>query len=168
MLIVLAGLPGTGKTTVAQELAFRLRAIHLRIDSIEQAIRDSSACPAPVELADAGYRSAYAIAGDNLRLGQTVIADSVNPIALTRDAWMDVGTRAGVRVIEVEIICSDVAEHRRRVETRAPTVAGLKLPTWAEVERRDYHPWTRHRLVIDTATHRPDDAAAMIITTINS
>ncbi|HEY6734138.1 MAG TPA: AAA family ATPase, partial [Roseiarcus sp.] len=41
MLIVFAGLPGTGKSSVARELAGKLDAVWLRIDSIEQAIRDS-------------------------------------------------------------------------------------------------------------------------------
>jgi predicted kinase len=41
VLIILAGLPGTGKTTIARLLARRLGAVHVRIDSIEQAIRDS-------------------------------------------------------------------------------------------------------------------------------
>ncbi len=40
MLIALGGLPGTGKTTIARELARQLGAVHLRIDSIEQALRD--------------------------------------------------------------------------------------------------------------------------------
>src|SRR5438034_7561356 len=42
---------------------------------------------------DTGYRVAYAIAEDNLRLGRTVISDSVNPIQLSRDAWIDVAHR---------------------------------------------------------------------------
>jgi predicted kinase len=37
MLVVLSGLPGVGKTTIAPELARSLPAVHLRIDSIEQA-----------------------------------------------------------------------------------------------------------------------------------
>lgn len=41
MLIILGGLPGAGKTTIARELALRLGAVHIRIDSIEQATRDS-------------------------------------------------------------------------------------------------------------------------------
>lgn len=52
-----------------------------------------------LRLDDAGYRVAYALADDNLRLGRTVIADSVNPIGLTRDAWLSVADRAQVTAV---------------------------------------------------------------------
>jgi predicted kinase len=41
MLIVFSGLPGVGKTTIARELACSLAAVYLRIDSIEQALRQA-------------------------------------------------------------------------------------------------------------------------------
>src|SRR5438034_9989346 len=87
---------------------------------------------------DTGYRVAYAIAEDNLRLGRTVISDSVNPIQLSRDAWIDVAHRAQVRAAEVEVICSDPQQHRQRVETRSADINGLRLPTWEEVISRQY------------------------------
>jgi predicted kinase len=82
MLIIFGGLPGVGKTTIARDLARQLGAVHVRIDSIEQAILDSGMAGSPLN--DAGYRVAYAVAGDNLRVGGTLIADSVNPIAISR------------------------------------------------------------------------------------
>jgi hypothetical protein len=30
-------------------------------------------------------------------------------------------------------------------------IAGLRLPMWPEVAGRDYQPWVRERIVIDTA-----------------
>jgi predicted kinase len=156
MLIVIGGLPGTGKTTIARELARQIDAVHIRIDSIEQAIRDSGLLGQSMD--DAGYRVGYAVAEDNLRLGRTVIADSVNPLAVTRDAWLAVAKRAGVSAIEIEIACSDAVEHRQRVETRVSDIAGLRLPAWQEVVTRDYERWNRDRLVIDTAGQSVDQS----------
>ncbi|MEQ1864107.1 MAG: AAA family ATPase [Micropepsaceae bacterium] len=161
MLVILSGLPGTGKTTIARELARKLGAVHLRIDTIEQALRDKG-----LTVVDEGYRVAYALAEDNLRLGLTVIADSVNPLQLTREAWRDVASRAGTRSIDVEIICSDEAEHRRRVETREADIANHQLPTWDDVIAREYHAWSQHRLIVDTVHMNLKQASDLIVSTL--
>lgn len=159
-LIAFAGLPGSGKSSIARGLAKEIGAVWLRIDSIEQAIKESGVVPGSID--DAGYRAAYAVAQDNLRLGLDVIGDSVNPWMLTRNAWRDAGLRAGARVVEVETICTDVEAHRRRVETRASEVPGLTLPDWQAVLGRDYHPWDRDHLTIDT-TDRSINACIKLI-----
>jgi predicted kinase len=148
-LIIFGGLPGTGKTTLARMLAEQLEALYLRIDTIEQALRGSQALTGPVY--DAGYRAAYAIASENLRLGRTVIADSVNPLKITRDAWRAIGTGIDARVFEIEVVCSNITEHRRRVESRQPDIAGFSLPTWQEISVREYQTWGRAHIVLDTA-----------------
>jgi predicted kinase len=150
MLIVFGGLPGVGKTTTARELARQLVAVYLRIDTIEQAIRDSGMLTGPLN--DVGYRVGYAVAEDNLLLGRTVIADSVNPLRRARDAWVAVASRTGVNAAEVEITCSDLQAHRRRVEARPADISGLRLPTWEDVVSREYEPWNRKHIVIDTST----------------
>ncbi|HEY2253155.1 MAG TPA: AAA family ATPase [Planctomycetaceae bacterium] len=149
MLIVFGGLPGTGKTTLARELARRLVAIYLRIDTVEQAIIRSGLLTDP---GPAGYFACYSIAADNLGLGLTVIADSVNPLAVTRDAWVDVAKSAGTPFLEIEVICSEPTELRRRVESRNADIAGHNLPTWQDVVDHEYEPWAREHIVIDTAT----------------
>jgi predicted kinase len=160
MLIVFGGLPGSGKSSIACQLARETGAMWLRIDSIEQAIRESGVVPGSI--GDAGYRAAYAIAADNLRLGCDVIADSVNGWSVTRNAWRDAGVRAGAQLIEVEIICSDLEEHRRRVETRDSEVPRLILPAWQAVIERDYEPWDRDHLTIDTAVRSVEDCARLV------
>ena len=66
-----------------------------------------AAPPGHKTIDDAGYGVAYVIAEDNLRMGRTVVADCVNPIQITRDAWIGVANRAQARTVEVEIVCSD-------------------------------------------------------------
>ncbi len=146
MLLIFGGLPGVGKTAVAAGLARAIGAVHLRIDSIEQALRNSDV---PISGPE-GYVVAYAVAEDNLRLGHTVIADSVNPVEVTRDAWRGVARRAGKPCIEIEIVCLNEAEHQRRVESRSADIAGHQLPTWQQVCDRNYDPWDAG-IVIDTA-----------------
>jgi predicted kinase len=148
-LIVFAGLPGTGKSTIAGALAKEIGAVWLRVDSVEQAIRESGVTLGTLD--DAGYRALYAVAQDNLGLGHDVIGDSVNPWMLSRNAWRDTGLRAGAEVVEVEIVCTDLEEHRRRIETRASDMPGLVLPDWDAVIRRDYRLWDRGHVTIDTA-----------------
>jgi predicted kinase len=161
MLIVFGGLPGTGKSTIARLLAERLKAAYLRVDSIEQALRGCGTLPAGV--VTEGYAVAYRVGEDSLRAGGTVIADSVNPLAVTRDAWVAVANRAAVPVVEVEVVCSDRDEHRRRVESRTSDVPGLVLPTWNDVRRREYAAWQRPRIVLDTASRGAAELVEVVL-----
>ena len=158
MLFIFAGLPASGKTTLAEQLAADLKAVHLRIDTIEQALRDL--CDFQVE--GEGYRLAYRVAADNLRLGLSVVADSCNPIELTRREWEGVALAEGAEFVNVEIICSDSVEHRHRVASRANTVRNMPLPTWDDIVAREYHSWSVPRITIDTAGSSPDESYAQL------
>jgi predicted kinase len=162
MLIVIGGLPGTGKTSLARGLARALDAVHVRIDTIEQALR--SATMDSDALGAAGYVVGYGVAADNLALGLSVVADAVNPLPSTRVAWREVGERAAVAVVEVEVVCSDVTEHRRRVESRSADIPGLKLPAWDEVQARTYESWPGTHLVIDTAHQSVEEGVTALHT----
>ena len=136
MLIALGGLPGVGKSTLAASLTRQTRAVHLRIDTIEQAMRNAGFTVNGPE----GYLAARDLAEDNLRLSHTVVVDSVNPPTITRDYWRDTAERL----------------HRQRVESRVTDIPGLILPTWQQVVDRSYEPWpTAH--VVDTAGRTPED-----------
>jgi hypothetical protein len=67
-----------------------------------------------------------------------------------------------VAALEIEIVCSDRVEHRRRVESREPDIAGHTLPTWQDVVERDYRAWDRERLVVDTAASDISDGVRRI------
>jgi predicted kinase len=145
-LIVFGGLPGTGKTTVSRELTRRLAATHLRIDTIEQTVRVASHTVGAM-----GYVVANALAAENLELGRNVVADCVNPVLASRFGWRQTALQKSACIVEIELVCSDLVLHRLRVETRTSDISGFKLPTWDEVVNRDYEPWDREHLVLDTA-----------------
>lgn len=149
MLIILCGLPGTGKTTISKAVARHIGAVHIRVDSIETGLKNSTLQIDPIE--DAGYMAAFAVALDNLRLGHAVIADSVNPIPLTQQAWKEVGERANVACVEVEFACTDAKEHRARIEDRKPDLPNHTLPSWDQVQSRDYQAPRNSDIVIETS-----------------
>lgn len=121
LLIVFSGLPGTGKTTLSKALAARLCAVYLRIDSIEQAMMAAGAG----QIGPAGYAVANAIAKDNLLLGRSIVADCVNPVRDSRIGWRNVAAQKSARLIDILLHCSDIAEHRHRVEGRAADISGM-------------------------------------------
>jgi predicted kinase len=160
VLVVVGGLPAVGKTTIAAALARQVGAAFLRVDSIEQAILRATSLVQP--LGPVGYVVGYALAGDQLRNGLSVVADSVNPLDLTREAWRETGLSQGASVVEVEVICSDPVEHRRRAERRTVDITDLRLPTWQEIVEREYHAWDRTHLVLDTTVTSVQDCVATI------
>ena len=72
--------------------------------------------------------------------------------------WEGVAQAENVEFVNVEVICSDSAEHRRRVESRATSVPNLKLSTWDQVLAREYHAWSVPRITIDTAGRPPESS----------
>jgi predicted kinase len=162
-LIEFSGLPGTGKSTLAHQLALRTGAVLLRIDEIEAAMRRNNLTPDQTGVA--AYSVAHDLAASHLRRGLTVIADAVNPVEAARAGWRDLARDCGAHHEIVETHCPDAAEHRRRVEQRAAShgsdLPGWRYPTWPEVQHRaeEYQPRTDKRLIVDTngpldASHR--------------
>ena len=160
MLVVLSGLPGTGKITIGKLLAAKRSGTYVRVDEIEHALRRATGLSH--DIGPAGYIVAFAIAASNLKLGNLVIADSVNPVPESRQGWRDTARGAAVRFVEVEVICSDEREHEHRVVTRTTDIAGFTPPSWSSVKAHNYAPWISPRLVVDTALLSPAAALAEV------
>lgn len=164
VLFIFSGLPASGKTTLGKMLARQLNAAYLRIDTVEQGLRDL--CNFKVE--GEGYRLSYRIAKDNLELGTSVVADSCNTITLTRKEWEETALTANARFVNIEISCSDKPQHRARVEGRANSIQNLKLPNWEKVENRHYEQWQEQEnvLKIDTAGQTPAESFEILLSAL--
>ncbi|WP_460599921.1 2-C-methyl-D-erythritol 4-phosphate cytidylyltransferase [Flexivirga lutea] len=159
-LIVLGGLPGTGKTSLARALARRIPLAHLRVDTVEGTLVHTGLVDRVT--GPEGYAVSFRVAGDQLAVGLSVVADTVNPLPETRDWWRDVAAQHGARVVEVELECSDAAVHESRVSERVSDIPGLTVPTWQQVLDREYLPWSPD-LRLDSATAGPDQLAEIVI-----
>lgn len=160
-LIILTGLPGTGKTTLARLLGRRLPALHLRIDAIETALKTCSLRMHRID--DAGYAAAMAVARDALAGGFDVIADCVNPDATCRQLWRTVARDGGHQGVLVALRCTDPVQHRLRIETRGPDLPGLVLPDWSEVENRVYAAPDDADIVLESAGISPETLAEQVV-----
>ncbi|MEE6264859.1 AAA family ATPase [Streptomyces diastatochromogenes] len=163
MLIAMAGLPGAGKSSVAEALGRKLAAPVVSVDPIEAAMwRAGVARDQPTGLA--AYVVAEAVADGVLGMGQTVIVDAVNAVEAAREQWRSLADRRGVPVVFIEVVCSDPLVHRHRLENRSRGIEGFAEPTWEVVERlrEEFASWADHRLVLDTMTDLPSNVATAL------
>ncbi|MES1212250.1 MAG: ATP-binding protein, partial [Leifsonia sp.] len=134
MLIVTAGLPGTGKSTIAEVVANRIGAPVVSVDPIESAILSAGIDPdEPTGLA--AYLVAETIAEAVLTGGGSVIVDAVNAVEPARDQWVKLAARQHVPIKFLEVICSDAELHRTRLAARGQRLPHLAEPTWHAVEQ---------------------------------
>jgi len=151
VLVVVSGLPGSGKSALADALAAHLGAVHLSIDVAEEAML-------AVGLAHdwttgvAAYEAAGALASLNLGLGSVVVVDAVNDSEAARSTWRSAAGRAAADLRFLVTVCSDEDEHRRRLAMRSRPFLNVREPTWEDVQRRaaKYEPWLEPHTVIDT------------------
>jgi predicted kinase len=160
VLVVMSGLPGSGKSALADALGRRLGAPVISVDPIEAAIWRAGVPPS-FETGLAAYEVGATLAEHQLRLGLTVIADAANYLEVGRAIWRTAAQRAGAPIRVIEVICGDEALHRARLEGRERGIEGFPEPPWTEVQQRrtEWEPWGQDRLVVDSA--RPFDLDAV-------
>jgi hypothetical protein len=163
ILVIVGGLPGTGKSTLAQSLGHELGAPVLNRDVIEASLRRSG-----LDGVDRSRRPANdllaTLAGDILGQDRSVIVDSVfgEPDRLDELGRIATGRSATCR--SIECVCGDLVVHRSRIEGRVRAIPGWAELTWGEVEStRSRYP-TRHdeRLVLDSVDDPAVNLAAAI------
>jgi predicted kinase len=152
--IVLTGLPGTGKSQIAEALGRALAIPVFAKDWLEAALVRSGMGvndARPVPLGAIGYELLTTLAQRQLTLGQSVILDSVASTTTIRDHWRTLATTYGARWYVIECICSDVVLHQARLAGRQRQIPGWPELEWAEVERvaARYAPWHEPRLTLD-------------------
>jgi predicted kinase len=163
VLVVMSGLPASGKSTIADAVGRRLGAPVLSVDPIEAAMARCG-IPLSFETGVAAYEVAAVLAEHQLRLGLTVIVDAVSSLEVARDMWRLAARRSDAEIRIVEVICSDRDAHRDRLASRRRGIEGFPEPSWDDVLARDdeWEPWLDDRLVVDSMRPLAETVSAVI------
>ncbi|MCG7415981.1 MULTISPECIES: AAA family ATPase [Microbacterium] len=159
MLIVISGLPGVGKTTVADLVGARLGAVRLSIDPVEDALLGAG-FPQGWETGVAAYEAVRAMAELNLRTGRTVVVDAVNDSEPARDTWRRAADSADAELCSVVLTMSDTIGHASRLRERDRGFTHVTEPTWTEVAGREVAPWVDTLRTIDVSGMSGEQVAA--------
>jgi predicted kinase len=156
-LIVFAGAPGVGKSTLARAVARELSAAYLDKDTIKDAalalgreMRIENVGPFAGALS---YTLLIPLARDNLTLGTHVIVDSPAGYRAFQDAVEELVRGVRVRFKLIECITTDETLLRERIERRGPDMPEHRVRDWDQYQqaRERMERLSGPRLVIDTA-----------------
>jgi predicted kinase len=164
-LVVFSGLPGTGKSALAEAVGRALGWPVFSKDRLEAALwRSGISRDAGRGSGWAGYELLTTLAEQQLRLGQAAILDSVAGREVIRRQWRELAAQSGANFCVVACISSDEALHRARLTGRQRGIPGWYELDWVEVERvrAEYEPWPDEHLTVDMVRPFDDNLAAVL------
>jgi predicted kinase len=138
VLVIFSGLPGTGKSTLADCLARELRWPLLRIDDVAGTVPPC----ADYRFWDEKVLVLLTVVEEQLKLGLSVIADSVF-MGADRLHAQEIAQEYAAIFRPVYCFVSDEAFWEKRVNERVDTLGPSNAATWEQIQhqRRWYAPW---------------------------
>jgi len=152
-MIVFSGLPGTGKSSLAESIGRQLGIPVFAKDWLEASLISSGLGSNDdlQRLGFAGYELLTVLAERQLMLNQSVILDSVASTQTIRTKWFQLAEQYAAERLVIECICSDERIHRTRLKDRRRNIPGWHELEWADIEKvkQYYPPWVEEHLVLD-------------------
>jgi predicted kinase len=163
-LIVFSGVPGSGKSTVAEATGAALGIPVFAVDWLLGALTPFGGYHLD-ESWGMGAELLTTLALRQLRLGQSAILDYPLEEPAVRDRWRSLAARAASDFRVIVCVCPDEEEHKRRLAGRKRGIPGWhEGGDWANVQRRlaEFPPWAEDVLTVDTTRPQADILAAIL------
>jgi predicted kinase len=160
-LILFAGMPGSGKTTLARKVARTLGISVFAKDRVQRVLRDHNLASANT---GDGYYIILDMADEQLSLGLSVILDATFPLDHFRTVASETAVRHKAYFCAFYCYCSDDNMWRDRMNQRVHYVPGWKPVGWDDVLRmREYYqPWDDNALAVDSLKS-PDENFPLVL-----
>ena len=160
-LILFAGMPGSGKTTLARIIARRMNIPVFAKDRVQRVLRDHNLAAANT---GDGYYIILDMADELLSLGLSCIRDAPSPLHPSRTVARETPARHKSRFTAIYCYCSDDLVWQERMKERVQYVPGWKPVGWDDVLRmREYYqPWNNNALFIDSL-RSPDENLPVVM-----
>lgn len=152
-VIIFTGLPGTGKSTLAERLARTVRAPAFAGDWLMGGLKPAHAALGKLDRSQyvaSWFGLLRTLVTRQLMLDQSAVVDDLvsdSDFAL----WRETADTFAARLSLIECVCSDKTVHRARIEGRVRGIPGWHEVGWDHVERMraEVPPLTVDRLIID-------------------
>ncbi|MBK9923899.1 MAG: ATP-binding protein [Anaerolineales bacterium] len=159
-LIIFSGLPGTGKSTLAERLARTLRFPLLCIDDVIGEVPENAGIP----FWDAKVSILLDLIEAQLKLGLSVIAESVF-MNTDRHHAQELARKYQAQFLPIYVYVSDEAVWQERVTTRFHQTNDRHVANWERIQhqRERFRTWEPDTALFIDSVHAPDQNFQVVL-----
>jgi len=164
-LVIFSGLPGVGKSTLAEKLARQLRWPLLKIDDVIGQVPEN----AGIEFWDSKVDVLLDVLNTQLELGLDVIVDSVF-MNMDRQHAQKLARKYQVRFLPIYVFLSDEKAWQERVTKRFNELNDQDVATWERIQHQREHfaKWEEDTVLFIDSINPVDENFASVLNFINS
>jgi predicted kinase len=164
-LVIFSGLPGVGKSTLADKLARQLRWPLLKIDDVIGQVPENPG----IEFWDSKVDILLDLVNTQLQLGLDVIVDSVF-MNMDRQHAQGLARRYQVRFLPVYVFISDEKVWEERVTKRFNEMNDADVATWERIQHQREHfaKWEEDTAIFIDSLHPMEENFARVLDFVSS